>query len=67
MAAKKPALKTFSATATFSDVQVYVDVEAEDLAKAVEEAKKLKFLDFITPKGEVSDYTGPEITSIWKN
>ena len=67
MATKKSEVKTFSATGTFKNVQISVELNALDLAGAVEEAKKLKFSDFITPEGDIFDYDGPEITSVWEN
>jgi len=67
MATKKPEIKTFAVTGTFNNVQVSVNVKAADLAGAVEESKKLKFANFLDPKGDIYDYEGPEITSVWKN
>ena len=67
MAAKKPVAQLFGVTATFNNLQVNVNVKAVDLASAVEEAKKLKFFDFVTTKGDIFDYEGPEVTSVWKN
>ena len=65
MATKKT--KVFGVTGTFENVQITVEVKAEDLAGALEAAKELKFSDFITPEGDIFDYEGPEITSVWKN
>lgn len=67
MATNKPATQTFTVTGTINNLQVGVELKATDIASAVEEAKKLKFSDFITAEGNVHDFEGPEITSVWKN
>ena len=65
MATKKQ--ETYTVEGKFSDLRIGVEVKAADLAGAVEAAKSLKFSDFISECGDVHDYSGPEITSAWKN
>lgn len=67
MATKKFQTQTYTVTGTFNKLQIGVEVKATDLASAVEASKGLKFSDFISDCGDVYDYDGPEITSIWKN
>jgi len=67
MAAKKPETKTFSVTGTFDNVQISLEVKGTDLETALAEARKLKFDSFITANGDVFDFDGPRITSIWEN
>lgn len=67
MAAKKTELKDFGVTGTFNNVQIIRTVRAETLEAALEQARKLKILDFVTPKGDLYDYEALAITSIWEN
>lgn len=67
MTAKATKKKTYGVTGTLKNVQISVDVLANTMEDALIAARKLQFKDFIDPKGDIFDYEGPQITSIWEN
>lgn len=64
---KKVVKKTFAVTAKFDNVQISVEVPAESLEEALTKARELKFDNFISAKGNVFDFDGPVVTSLWEN
>jgi hypothetical protein len=65
--AKKPVLKTYSVTGRIDKLDVAIEIEAASLEEALTKAKGKKFVDFVDSPGDVYDYEGPEIRSIWQN
>ena len=68
MAVSKTKSKTFNVTGTIQNLQISVPVCAPSLEDALLSARKLKFNNFVNcVEGDILDYSGPEITSIWEN
>jgi hypothetical protein len=67
MAAKKTtASQTYTITGRIR-ADVMVEVQATSWETALEQAKALKFEDFVTVSGDVSEAESPEIRTIWIN
>ena len=64
---KKDALKTFSITGRINNLDISIEIKAATLEEALIKAREKKFTDFVEATGDVFDYEGPEIRSVWVN
>jgi hypothetical protein len=64
---KKDTLKTFSVTGRINKLDIRIEIKAPSLEEAIIKAREKKFTDFVETAGDVFDYEGPEILSVWLN
>ena len=67
MVTKKSETKKYPVTGTITNLDIGVEVLASSLEEALAKGKELKFNNFIQECGDVQDFDGPTLSSVWAN